>query len=337
MTDKQEWMYNFESNWPIQCEQPHQSPVNIDTSILVACNELCHLKIKYKPLNLCTVSFYKNKNLTIDYDNGSFIIYKDNYYLLKQITFHTPSLHTINNKKYDLEVCFIHSNRDDGKDGLIISCLYNEGNFYGNEEIFVNQFLNQIQENTKQEIDVGSNWNANLMIPKEKSFYIYEGSLPFPPCTENMTYLVFDTIGNIGPINLDILRNNLSKNARNLVPINNRTIFYSSGVKTEANKVKISDNKYFRCKPKKDIETTKKPEPKIPELPEDSRASFKNSIKNLFVVVFVLLLIVIAFRTAKVFIQQGTAQKFVGLFVDNSITGDTKITQIWNSRCKQIY
>ena len=160
MTDKQKWIYNFESNWPIQCDQQNQSPINIDTTMLTPCNELCNLEINYSPTTNCSVSFYENQNLTIDYTEGSFVKYNDNIYTLKQITFHTPSNHLINNKKYDLEVCLIHSNRDDKKGGLILSCLYEEGNFRGNEEIFMNQFINELRINTKVDLQVGENWSA---------------------------------------------------------------------------------------------------------------------------------------------------------------------------------
>ena len=45
MTTQQEWIYNFESNWPIQCEQPNQSPININTGVLTPCSDLCKLEI----------------------------------------------------------------------------------------------------------------------------------------------------------------------------------------------------------------------------------------------------------------------------------------------------
>ena len=111
MTTKQEWIYNFESNWPVRCEQPNQSPININPNVLTPCSDLCKLEIEYKPTNKCVVSFNQNQNLKIEYTEGSYVKFKDEYYSLKEITFHTPSLHAINNKKYDLEICFIHSSR----------------------------------------------------------------------------------------------------------------------------------------------------------------------------------------------------------------------------------
>lgn len=348
MTDKQKWIYNFESNWPIQCEEQNQTPINIDTSLLTPCNELCNLEIKYSPTTNCSVSFYENQNLTIDYTEGSFVKYNDNIYTLKQITFHTPSNHLLNNKKYDLEVCLIHSNREDNKSGLIISCLYQEGNFRGNEEMFINQFINELRINTKVDLEVGENWSAELLLPQRKSFYSYTGSLPFPPCSEDYTVIVFDTIGNIGPINLDILKSNLGKSSRSIVPTGKRTVFYSSGnVKTTE---KINKDRYLQCKPKEIIETTKAPKETMPPLPVDSQAPFKKSVKNLFMIVFIVLFVICAYKTAYLLISNGMAQKFIETFVDKivfrpsygygygreNIIKTINISDFWNQQCRTV-
>ena len=53
--------------------------------------------------------------------------------------------------------------------------------------------------------------------PENKSFFMYDGSLPYPPCDTNFKIIIYEDIGTIGRTNLDILKHNMeSKNIDNL-------------------------------------------------------------------------------------------------------------------------
>ena len=99
-------------------------------------------------------------------------------------------------------------------------------------------------------------------------------------------------------------------------------MFYSSGV-VEKNQEEEDDNRYLQCKPKEITETTKAPKETMPPLPVDSEAPFKKTVKNLFVIVFLVLFIICAYKTAYILISNGSAQSFIGMFVD----GDFQLTQ----------
>ena len=80
----------------------------------------------------------------------------------------------------------------------------------------------------------------------------------------------------------------------------------------------------------------------MPIIPEDSSVSFKKSAKTFFIIIFIVLMLLIAYKTAYLLIQSGGAQKFIGLFVDNTIqgfvksnsnTGLTTISSIWKNQC----
>lgn len=341
MTTK--WTYGESNSWSGNCLLNNQSPVNIDTEIIQQCRDLCELNFSYKP-SQCSVKLIKDQNLSILYDKGSGAVYNNVYYKLKEITIHTPSLHQIDGNYYDMEICLIHSLTDQTIDsnGLIVSVLFNEGNYYGDTEDFMNQFINEIKIDNKEMVDVSEDWGAKKLIPLKKSFFVYEGSLHYPPCS-SMKHIVMDTIGNIGPTNLEILQNNLGKNTRSINPLGSRQIFYNSGKKeeqTEEREVVRSQDKFLRCKKKDKKDKTEKKEnnpvtteaePKDTGLPDGT----KQLIKKTFILINIATIFVIAIYLTKYLFKHEIAQKIIVGIVGTEKLGNPDILNIWRTdeRC----
>ena len=112
----------------------------------------------------------------------------------------------------------------------------------------------------EKEIDVSGKWGASMLIPTIKSFYMYDGSLPFPPCDTNYKVIVYEDIGTIGRTNIERIKLNLGENIRNIQPINNRIVFYKIDYKNKKNKNTIveSKNKYLKCRQNQFIKNTPK-------------------------------------------------------------------------------
>ena len=99
--------YRWKRNFP-QCNSDRQSPINIDTSKVSECNELCRLSTRYNPSKCHIIN--KNRTPTLRYDSGSYIKFRGVLYELSKITLHTPSMHTFNGSHYDMEVQLYHCN-----------------------------------------------------------------------------------------------------------------------------------------------------------------------------------------------------------------------------------
>ena len=116
------------------------------------------------------------------------------------------------------------------------------------------------------DVPVSNEWSAEKLLPvKNTSFFMYDGSLPFPPCDENYKVIVFEEIGNIGNTNFDLLKENIGSNNRPQ-PLNDRKIFYNPGRKLERQKTRrllASNDKFLKCVesdlPKKKERNSKKP------------------------------------------------------------------------------
>ncbi len=156
----------------------------------------------------------------------------------------------------------INQDKDFSEDkGIILSILVNHNDkgdddhqekslsLGTKENIFIGQFannekfLNLNRKNNKNynhktiDIKVHKDWNIKDLLPKKKSFYKYEGSLPFPPCTQGYTWVVFDNHTTI----IEKFINNIRKvgnpkGNREPHPLNDRRIYYNNNVLIEEEK-----------------------------------------------------------------------------------------------------
>jgi carbonic anhydrase len=132
---------------------------------------------------------------------GKIVMVDGSVFVAEEIVFHTPSEHIIDGKQYDLEMQVIHYGRSKGdiSNQVVLSILFK------NTPGKYNKFLDKIDffnlPNYKDPIielqndffipSVFINSEEEDVIDMEPfSFYTYEGSLTFPPCTERTTYIV---------------------------------------------------------------------------------------------------------------------------------------------------
>ena len=174
MTTDTNWAYRnylrWKKNHP-KCAGKLQSPINIDTSNVSDCNQLCKLSVNYKS-STCHIS-NNNRTPIIRYNPGSYIKFKNNVYELTKFTIHTPSMHTVNNEYYDMEIQLHHclNAMECSSGGIIMSVFLQRGSTNSNANSFISQFINQIpsEETTKEtHVIVRPNWNANMLFPKVK-------------------------------------------------------------------------------------------------------------------------------------------------------------------------
>jgi carbonic anhydrase len=251
-----EWDYNESFLWGNdypQCKGMLQSPIDLDTNLIKECRTLCNITPRIKPSKTCFVN-YQNKTISIKYGTGSFTEYQGTLYELKEITIHTPSLHTIDGEKLDMEICMIHKLTDNSSDiaGLNVCCLFEEGPHFGNAEQFISQIIYDIPSQDidyDKEISISSEWTAKWLIPEKSSYFSYNGSLPYPPCTQMYKTFVYEKVGKIGKTNIDTLKRYLGNAARPVKSIGSRTIFYTPFMETASSEKKIykSNNKYLKC------------------------------------------------------------------------------------------
>lgn len=141
-------------------------------------------------------------------------------YTAEEITFHTPSNHKIHGKQYPLEISIIHYGitKGDIAKQVVLSFLFEK------KAGVYNQFIDDVgmfslpNPVTKiRDIDNplfipkilyefhGENDDQTILM-KPFSFYTYQGSLPFPPCTERTINFVSSEPLRIGSTALQLFK-----------------------------------------------------------------------------------------------------------------------------------
>lgn len=311
------WSFGTSDNWGEkfpQCSANSQkiTPINIDTSDVSPCNATCRLALRFKESKCYTQ--YKNNIPTILFDPGCLLKFKEEYFNLKKMTLHHPSMHTINGSHYDMEILLYYNknpiNERDG--GVILSILTKRGPDHGDINNFFNQFINQIpvvDTETEQEIEVDKNWSPKVIIPDSKAFFYYDGSLPYPPCTPNWTIVVFEQSMAISENVINTLKYILGDSNRNVREVSNKpegmTVFYNS------------NNDFQDTVKTKDIES--KPEKELSDemmklnLEKQKGYLIRNKlyVKGIILTVILVIVIYVAIKVASYFIKNDIINSFI--------------------------
>lgn len=247
------WSYSYSNDWGKkypQCKKKKSrtAPINIDTSKVSPCSELCRLAINYQPSSQCYISLV-NDNPTISLDPVSIIRFKRAFYFLRRMTIHQPSMHTVNGTRYDMEIMLYHqTNKTNFADGgIIFSILLKKGMDYGSANEFLNEFINQIptqETKIEKEIDVSKEWNPLQLLPDNKSFFYYEGALPYPPCDMKWTIVVFEEIVSVSSNIIETIKFLLAgtKNIRALQQLPaSSVVFYNNTIDFDSYDIKEND------------------------------------------------------------------------------------------------
>lgn len=240
------WAYSNNSSWHNQYPEAkgnNQSPININKEDVLECNVLCDINLYFKS-SKCILTV-KNNTPIIYFTTGSYLekIIDKKTYSLKMMTLHTPTMHTINGISYDLEIILFfkfQGNLDPKGDnytkgGYAVSLLFQRSNVFSKSNDFLNSFVFKIPNDTNNmdnniDVDVGENWSVENLFPEFKSYFFYEGSLPFPPCEEKWTWVVMEEVQPIEPHILDTLKMSFKGNSRTLNSLNNRKVSYNSDI-----------------------------------------------------------------------------------------------------------
>jgi carbonic anhydrase len=165
-------------------EGKQQSPINIVPSKDV---DLSPLNLSYTAGSKSIVN--NGHSIQVNIKDGSSFKIGDKVYKLKQFHFHVPSENNIKGEKYPLEAHFVHVS-DDGKIA-VIGVMFEEGE---ENPILKKVFghIPKLQAGKSEECGLSSD-EIKALMPKDKGYYKFKGSLTTPPCTEGVDWFVYKT------------------------------------------------------------------------------------------------------------------------------------------------
>ncbi len=190
-----------------------QSPFNITADITA---DLPDLGLNYTSVPMKIV----NNGHTIQADlpgSGALIVDGKRYNLL-QFHFHAGSEYAINGKKYPLEVHLVHAS--DAGELAVVGVMFEEGE--ANAEL-ANIWANMPKTKGTNVVD-GKMVNVNNLLPANKRYYRFMGSLTTPPCTEGVNWHMMTTPITASKQQIEAFKAIFPMNARPLQDENNRLV-----------------------------------------------------------------------------------------------------------------
>lgn len=147
-------------------------------------------------------------------------------YTLVQLHLHTPSETHINGQVFPLEIHFV--NQSHSGNVAVVAVLMQQGNAnpaLANILSHVPTVRNQLSVFPNDTIDLSA------LLPKNHAYYSFQGSLTTPPCSEGLQWLVMQYPIEASAQQIAQFQKIIGgKNARPIQPLNNRKVFFYSGI-----------------------------------------------------------------------------------------------------------
>ncbi len=201
------------------CQLGHQqSPIDIRAPKAA---DLPPIQVAYRPAPLHIVN--NGHTIQVDYEPGSSITVGDRRYELKQFHFHHPSEEKINGKSYAMVAHLVHAAAD-GSLAVVAVLLDTKGSANPLvSRLWQHLPAHEGPEKTYDDVQI----DVTELLPTDRGYYTFTGSLTTPPCTENVTWFVLKTPEPISQGQADAFGRIYPRDARPTQPLHGRDVLMS--------------------------------------------------------------------------------------------------------------
>lgn len=156
-----------------------QSPIDIRGGIAV---DLEPIKFDYRPSAFSVID--NGHTVQVNVEPGNSITITGRRYELLQFHFHRPSEERIDGRQYDMVAHLVHK----GVDGrlAVVAVLLDRGS----AQAIVQSVWNNLPLEKGDEVHAGTRIDLSQLLPEDKRYYTYMGSLTTPPCSEGVLWMV---------------------------------------------------------------------------------------------------------------------------------------------------
>jgi carbonic anhydrase len=195
-------------------EGVRQSPIDFNHVPGLKLDRL-HSHYSKTPINLINNSH----TILLKYEQGSYVEWEGEKFELIQVHFHHPSEHTVNGKVFPMEIHFMHKS---GDHEYIVIGVFAE---YGKPNNTIQKLWDHIPIKVDKEFLVKNHFiNAETLFPSVKDYFMYNGSLTTPPCSENVTWFLFEEPKELSQKQVEHFQKFIDHNARPVQKQNHRIV-----------------------------------------------------------------------------------------------------------------
>ena len=209
-----EYWGNMDPKFTLCSEGKNQSPVDLTGMIA---GELLPITVNYQAGGNEIIN--NGHTIQVNYMPGSTIILNEHQFELKQFHFHSPSENTIEGESYPMEAHFVHADKQGNL--AVISLMFKTGE--KNTEL--EKAWIQMPEKSGGKNVLSKSVDANILLPQNRDYYRFNGSLTSPPCSEGVWWLVMKQITTASKDQIDKFSHTMHHpNNRPVQPVNARMI-----------------------------------------------------------------------------------------------------------------
>jgi carbonic anhydrase len=191
-----------------------QSPIDIHDAVPAG---LPPLEFAYQPAPLRIID--NGHTLQVNVPAGSFLTVSGKRYALVQFHFHHPSENHLEGGAFPMEAHLVHQDAD-GKLAVVAVFLA-----AGSTNPFIASLWKSIPaqvgtESTPEGVTV----DPSRLLPAERGYFTFPGSLTTPPCSEGVTWFVFRAPVSLSTSEVSTFGSKYPDNARPVQPLNDRAV-----------------------------------------------------------------------------------------------------------------
>ncbi|MEZ5995664.1 MAG: carbonic anhydrase family protein [Hyphomonadaceae bacterium] len=192
-----------------------QSPINLSSAAPMA--EVPDLIPHYLPVDGGLINNGHTLQFSPALSTATLSIGSDEY-TLAQFHFHSPAEHLLDHRAYPLELHFVH--RNEGGQLAVVGVFIEQGPENSAIAALLSHKPDQAGEAFSEDLEV----NLMALLPPDRAYFAYAGSLTTPPCSEGVRWNVMRTPITASAEQIAALREALGASSRHPQPINERTV-----------------------------------------------------------------------------------------------------------------
>ncbi|KAL3618576.1 hypothetical protein CASFOL_037658 [Castilleja foliolosa] len=200
-----------------------QSPIDLTDQRVAMGSHLGRLNRDYEPSNATLIN--RGHDMMLRWINGAgHIQINGTLFQLNQAHWHTPSEHTVNGRRFDMEVHLVHQSNDNRT--AVIGIMYK----IGRPDSFLSMMqrdLEVVARTHEVEKNVGM-VNPGLVKFGSRKYYRYIGSLTVPPCTQNIIWTIVRKVRTVSREQVRLIReavhDEAEANSRPIQHLHNRYV-----------------------------------------------------------------------------------------------------------------
>ena len=205
--------YGNQDEWTFESGKM-QSPINIETSAAETMIEDGSLTLDYAEEIIDVI----DNGHSIEMEDGGQATIAGRGFELMQFHLHSPSEHTLDGEYFPIELHFVHKAQDGRL--AVIAVFFEEGT----ANAAFQAILDDVKANAETTVASGLSLDVAELLPANKSYYHYLGSLTTPPLTENVEWYVMANPVEVSAEQIAAFNEYYEGNNREVQPLGERSV-----------------------------------------------------------------------------------------------------------------